>query len=79
MINPRGTVVTWATNELSIEYSSTDAVDSRPGFTETETLASLPEILEVFRSETSGSVPRVMNEMTLLIVVPKVLVAISRA
>ena len=63
---------------LSVEYSRTDVVSKRPGFTEVEIFASLPVMSEMLASVTVGSVPRVVKEMTLLIVEPKVLVAITR-
>jgi hypothetical protein len=64
---------------LSVEYSRTDAVDNRPGFTDTEIFASLPVMSEILRPEITGSVPRVVKEMTLLTVEPNVLVAVIRA
>ena len=79
LIELSGTEVTFVTNMLSVEYSRIDAVDRRPGFTETVTFASLPVMSEILRPVTTGSVPRVMNERTLLTVEPKVLVAVIRA
>ena len=64
---------------LSVEYSRTDAVVKRPGFTDTEMFASLPVMSETLRPVTTGSVPRVVKETTLLTVKPNVLVAVIRA
>ena len=72
-------MVTFVTNVLSVEYSRTDAVDNRPGFTEIEMFVSLPVMSVIFRSVTVGSVPRVEKVMALLTVEPKVLVAVIRA
>jgi hypothetical protein len=41
--------------------------------------ASLPVMSVIFRPVTVGSVPSVVNEMALLTVEPKVLVAVIRA
>ena len=71
-------MVTRVMNMLSVEYSRTDAVANRPGFTETEMFASLPVMSEILRSETAGSVPRVVKETILLTVEPNVLVAVIR-
>ena len=79
LIELSGTVVRFVTNVLSVEYSRTDVVDKRPGLTETEMFASLPVMSEIPRPEIAGSVPRVVKEMTLLTVEPKVLVAVIRA
>ena len=79
LVVPSGTAVMFATKVLSVEYSRTDAVDKRPGFTDTEMFASLPVMSVIFRPVTVGSVPRVVKEMTLLTVEPKVLVAVIRA
>ena len=79
MVEPSATVLTCVSKVLSVEYSSTDDVDSRPGFTDTEMFASLPVIPEIPRSVTVGSVPSVVKEMTLLTVEPNVLVAVIRA
>ena len=73
------TVLTFVTKVLSVEYSRTDAVDKRPGFTDTDVFASLPVMSVILRPVTVGSVPRVVNEMVLLTVEPKVLVAVIRA
>ena len=79
LIELSGTVVRFVTNVLSVEYSRTDVVDKRPGLTETEMFASLPVMSEIFRPVTTGSVPRVVKEMTLLTVEPNVFVAVIRA
>ena len=79
LVELSGTVLTFVTKVLSVEYSRTDAVDKRPGFTDTEIFASLPVISEIARSDTTGSVPSVVKEMALLTVEPKVLVAVIRA
>ena len=79
LIEPSATVVTFVTNVLSVEYSRTDAVDKRPGFTDTEMFASLPVMSEILRPVTVGSVPSVVKEMALLTVEPKILVAVIRA
>ena len=73
------TVLTCVWKVLSVEYSSNDAVDSRPGFTDTDMFASLPVMSAMFRPVTVGSVPSVVNEMALLTVDPNVLVAVIRA
>ena len=79
LVELSATGVTFATNLLSVEYSRTDAVDKRPGLTDTDMFASLPVMSVIFRPVTVGSVPRVVNEMALLTVEPKVLVAVIRA
>lgn len=79
LVEMSGIVLTFVMKVLSVEYSRTDAVDKRPGFTDTEMFASLPVMSVTFRSVTVGSVPRVVKEMTLLTVEPKVLVAVIRA
>ena len=79
LIELSGTVVRFVTNVLSVEYSRTDVVDKRPGLTETEMFASLPVMSEILRPVTTGSVPRVVKEMTLLTVEPNVFVAVIRA
>ena len=79
LIGESCTVVTSVMKALSVEYSRTDSVNNRPGLTDTEKFASLPVTLEIRRSETVGSVPRVVKETTLLIVEPNVLVAVIRA
>ena len=79
LVELSGTVVTFVRKVLSVENSRTDAVDKRPGFTDTEMFASLPVMSVTFRSVTVGSVPRVVNEIALLTVEPNVLVAVIRA
>ena len=79
LVEASATVVTFVTKVLSVEYSSTDDVDKRPGFTDTDMFASLPVMSAMFRPVTVGSVPSVVNEMALLTVEPKVLVAVIRA
>ena len=79
LIELSATVLTFVTNVLSVEYSRTDAVDKRPGFTDTEMFASLPVMSEILRPVTVGSVPSVVKEMALLTVEPKILVAVIRA
>jgi hypothetical protein len=79
LIEESGTVVTPVVKVLLVEYSRTDSVDNRPGFTDTEKFASLPVMPETRRSETVGSVPRVVKEIILLMVEPNVLVAVIRA
>ena len=79
LVELSGTVMTFVTKVLSVEYSRTDAVDKRPGLTDTDMFASLPVMSVIFRPVTVGSVPRVVNEMALLTVEPKVLVAVIRA
>ena len=71
------TVLTFVAKVLSVEYSRTDAVDKRPGFTDTDIFASLPVMSVKLRPVTVGSVPSVVNEMALLTVEPKVLVAVT--
>ena len=79
LVEANGTELTCVSKVLSVEYSSTDDVDNRPGFTETEMFASLPVMSEIFRSDTVGSVPSVLKETALLTVEPNVLVAVIRA
>lgn len=79
LVELSATGVTFVTNLLSVENSRTEVVDKRPGFTDTEIFASLPVMSVTFRSVTVGSVPRVVKEMRLLTVEPKVLVAVIRA
>ena len=79
LVELSGTEMTFVTKVLSVEYSRTDAVDKRPGLTDTDMFASLPVMSVIFRPVTVGSVPRVVNEMALLTVEPKVLVAVNRA
>ena len=79
LVELSATGMTFVMNLLSVENSRTEVVDKRPGFTDTEMFASLPVISEIIRSVTTGSVPRVVKETTLLTVEPKVLVAVIRA
>ena len=78
LVEASATVLLSVSKVLSVEYSSTDDVDKRPGFTDTDIFASLPVMSVMFRPVTVGSVPRVVNEMALLTVEPKVLVAVIR-
>lgn len=63
----------------SEENSALIVVRSRLGFTLNVAVASFPVMLEAVTSETTGSVPNVVNIETELVIEPKVLVAMTRA
>ena len=47
LVEVSGTVLTFVSKELSVEYSRSVEVDNRPGLTETEMFASLPVMSEI--------------------------------